>query len=93
MESRNQRLLLAALLAAALPVHAQDVFEEPRDVVNPEVERRDIRPAEIDTEDFEVGAYVAVEAAGEDVVKQGFARAIADVADVRASFVAAGDWR
>jgi outer membrane beta-barrel protein len=27
-------------------------------VINPQVERRDIRPADIDTEDFELGAYV-----------------------------------
>jgi outer membrane beta-barrel protein len=60
MESRNQRLLLAALLAACLKVQAQDVFEEPRDVVNPEIERRDIRPADIDTEDFEVAGYVGM---------------------------------
>lgn len=60
MENRNQRVLLAALLAAGLPAEAQDVFEEPRDVVNPEVERRETRPANIDTEDFEVAAYVGM---------------------------------
>ena len=37
MENWNQRLLLAALLIAGVPAQARDVFEEPQDVVNPEV--------------------------------------------------------
>ena len=60
MENWNQRVLLAGLLMAGLPVQAQDVFEEPPDVVSPEIERRDISPAAIDTEDFEAGAYVGM---------------------------------
>ena len=31
--------------------------DEPEAVIQPEVERRDIKPAKIDTEDFEIGAY------------------------------------
>jgi len=61
MENWYQRVLLAALCAVALPAIAQDPFEEPpRDVVNPELERRDIRPAKIDTEDFEAGPYMGI---------------------------------
>ncbi len=33
---------------------------EPEPVIQPEVERRDIKPAKIDTEDFEIGAYYGV---------------------------------
>lgn len=61
MENWYQRFLLAALCVTGLQAQAQDVFEEPqRDVVNPEVERREIRPAAIDTEDFEVGPYIGM---------------------------------
>jgi outer membrane beta-barrel protein len=61
MENWHQRVLLAPLLAFALNAQAQDPFEQPqRDVVSPEVERREINPAAIDREDFEVGAYVGL---------------------------------
>ena len=32
--------------------------EEPGQVIDPQVERREIKPADIDTEDFELGGYV-----------------------------------
>lgn len=33
---------------------------EPEAVIQPEVERREIKPAKIDTEDFEIGAYYGI---------------------------------
>lgn len=60
MENRYQRFLLAALCALALPIQAQEPFEQPPDVVEPDIERREIRPAAIDTEDFEVSGYVGI---------------------------------
>jgi len=52
---------LTALCFYALPLHAdEEVGDSPLQVVNPEVERRDIRPAAIDREDFEVGTYVGL---------------------------------
>ncbi len=66
MENRYQRLLLSAvcyssLCSMGLSVQAQDTLEtEAQQVVNPEVERREITPAAIDTEDFEVGPYVGM---------------------------------
>ena len=63
MESRILVLLLtvgAALTVltgcSSVPVAQQD--EEQPAVVEPEVERRDITVADIDTENFEVGAFV-----------------------------------
>ena len=60
MENRNQRVFLAALCCLGLEANAQDILEPPRDVVSPEVERREIEPAAIDKEDYEVGAYVGM---------------------------------
>jgi outer membrane beta-barrel protein len=63
MESRLLVLLLIASASFALTgcggrgaVQAEN--EEPVPVIEPEVERRVIDPAEIDTEDFEVGFFV-----------------------------------
>lgn len=63
MESRFLVLLLSAVLMISLSacggrrnVQASD-SEEQVPVIEPEVERRVIDPAEIDTEDFEVGFY------------------------------------
>jgi outer membrane beta-barrel protein len=47
---------LAALAAASLPAQADE--NEP--VVLPEVDRREITPAAIDTEDFEVGPFAGI---------------------------------
>jgi len=64
MESRICRIFLssgalAVLLLSALlqPASAAD---EPEQVVRPEIERRDIKEADIDTEDFEIGAFFGV---------------------------------
>ena len=61
MESRICRIFLKALAALcwlaispATPVLAAD---PPEQVVRPEIERRDITEADIDTEDFEIGAF------------------------------------
>lgn len=62
MENRNKRFLLATLFCTsicattALPALAQD----PIQVINPEVDRREIEPPAIDTEDFEVGLFVGI---------------------------------
>lgn len=62
MESRFLVLLLAATLSLSLSgcgrrsiVQAEN--DQPVPVIEPEVERRVIDPAEIDTEDFEVGLF------------------------------------
>lgn len=69
MESRFQRIFLITLLAIStiaittLPVHAQDddAGEEEQTVldavINPDIERRVIDEAEIDTENFELGFF------------------------------------
>lgn len=62
MESRIRSIFLSAAVAAALlgpgvgSAWAQDPEAAP-EVINPEVERRDIDVAAIDTEDFEVTAF------------------------------------
>lgn len=62
MESRIRSIFLSAALAVALlgpgadGAWAQDPGAAP-EVINPEVERRDIDVAAIDTEDFEVTAF------------------------------------
>jgi outer membrane beta-barrel protein len=58
-------LLSAAVLAgagASRPVAAQDTAraEQTPQVVEPEVKRKDVRPAAIDTENFEAGAFVGM---------------------------------
>jgi outer membrane beta-barrel protein len=60
MESRICRIFLScawlALLAGALPL-AATAADDPDQVVRPEIERRDIKAADIDTEDFEIGGF------------------------------------
>ncbi len=57
MATWHQRVLLAAALAGtSLASFAEDV--DP--VILPEVERREITPAAIDSEDFEVGAFAGI---------------------------------
>lgn len=60
MENRTQCFLLAVLCSSGLPLQAQEQFEAPPEVVSPGIERREIRPAAIDTEDFEIGPYVGI---------------------------------
>ena len=65
MESRILVLLLkrafvaALATAAAAPAVAQNnaVDDEPPVVIDPALERRDIKPPRIDSENFEVGIY------------------------------------
>lgn len=64
MENRNKRFLLAAALCGALCggftgyAHGED--KEPLQVINPDIDRREIKRVDIDTEDFEVGGYVGI---------------------------------
>jgi outer membrane beta-barrel protein len=68
MESRNRVFLLRLALAgtvllltagcASRSLDTEAEADKARPVVDPQVERRDVRPPQIDTEDFEVGAYV-----------------------------------
>ena len=59
MESRICRIFLSLwMLAIAPQLHAAD--SQPEQVVRPEIERRDITEADIDTENFEVGAFFGV---------------------------------
>ena len=61
MESRIFRILLTP--AAVLPLLAISAgftpatAQEPEQVVRPELERRDIKHDDIDTEDFEIGVF------------------------------------
>lgn len=61
MESRICRIFLRALAAAcALSVYPASLAlaaDSPEQVVRPEIERRDITEDDIDTEDFEIGAF------------------------------------
>lgn len=61
MENWNKRFLLSLFLAGSCmtSAHAQD-SDDPIQVINPEVDRREIKPVDIDTEDFEVGPYVGI---------------------------------
>lgn len=61
MESRIRRIFLScwawtALAAGAAPLSAT-AAEAPEQVVRPEIERRDVEEADIDTENFEVGGF------------------------------------
>jgi outer membrane beta-barrel protein len=62
MESRVCRIFLSRCAAAALAAGAfagpAMAADPPDQVVQPRIERRDISKADIDTEDFEVGAFV-----------------------------------
>jgi outer membrane beta-barrel protein len=52
---------LIVLLLAVGVVHADDIIERDNEqVIEPELERRTITEADIDSEDFEVGAYAGV---------------------------------
>ncbi len=81
MESRHRVLLLrAALGVAALLVlggcgsrglEKEAAADSEQPVIDPKVERRDVRAPKFDTEDFEVGAYVgwlSIEDFGSNVV-------------------------
>lgn len=62
MESRICRIFLSccawmALASAAAPFTAM-AADAPEQVVRPEIERRDVNEADIDTEDFEIGAFI-----------------------------------
>jgi outer membrane beta-barrel protein len=73
--SRLRLLFLIAALSAALPGcawfrHGRDAAPEPvattgepasdQPIIDPQVERRTIKRAKIDTEDFEIGAYAGI---------------------------------
>ncbi len=63
MESRICRIFLScclwpALAPLALPLSADAA--DPEQVVRPEIQRRDINQADIDTEDFEIGGFFGV---------------------------------
>lgn len=70
MENRIRLLLLSAVVAMAGCSSLPERDDQPRTaaaapaegetpvVIEPQVERRDIRPAEIDTENWEAGAYI-----------------------------------
>ena len=71
MESRFCIFLLRSAWAFALPAllggcsmlrttDAEPVYSEAEPVIKPDIERRTITEADIDSEDFEVGAYVGV---------------------------------
>lgn len=70
MEARIRILFLIAMAfvvsgCGSLPFTGEDevadkVAEVPEQVIEPEVDRRDVRPPKIDTEDFEVGAYTGL---------------------------------
>jgi len=84
MESRFRVLfLIAALIGLSGCAATKNLFgfddpsvppptsEGPRQVIDPEVERREIKEAAIDREDFEIGAYagiMSVEDFGTDIV-------------------------
>jgi len=58
MESWIQRLFLAATMLAGTPTLADEVSSTVLDkIIAPDVERREIREADLDTEDWEVGFY------------------------------------
>lgn len=64
MENRIKRFLLTALYSAALAnpcaTLAQAGDDEPVQVVSPDIERRDISVDDIDSENFEIGAYYGI---------------------------------
>jgi len=51
------RTLAALCLLAIFPMTPSVAADQPEQVVRPEIERRDINEADIDTEDFEIGAF------------------------------------
>ncbi|MEH6581563.1 MAG: outer membrane beta-barrel domain-containing protein [Halioglobus sp.] len=61
MENWNQRILLGAALWAGCSITASaEESSTPIQVISPEVDRREITVDAIDTENFEVGAYVGI---------------------------------
>jgi outer membrane beta-barrel protein len=61
MENWHQRVLLSAALSlgCAMSGHAQEQHDA-SEVINPDIERRDIASPDIDTEDFEVGPFIGI---------------------------------
>ena len=61
MESRIFRIFLTGMatpwLIAMGPGVASVYAQEPEQIVRPELERREVKEADIDTEDFEIGAF------------------------------------
>ena len=71
----ESRILVLFLMLAALPAAAQtepeDEAEQTEQVIEPELERREIKEPDIDKENFEFGAFVgnlSIEDFGSDVV-------------------------
>jgi len=64
MESRICRLFLKAVTVTGIVVSSVNtpyvLAEEPEQVVRPEIERREVREADIDSEDFEIGAFAGM---------------------------------
>ena len=64
MESRIFRIFLTILagpwLVGTGAVMSSAYAQEPEQVVRPELERREVKEADIDTEDFEIGAFAGV---------------------------------
>jgi outer membrane beta-barrel protein len=60
MENRTQRFLLAAALCGAFAGQSYAQEKEPLQVINPDIDRREIKQADLDTEDFEIGAFVGI---------------------------------
>ena len=61
MESRICRLFLKAVtVTGSLICSVSALAEETEQVVRPEIERREIHEADIDTEDFEIGAFAGM---------------------------------
>jgi outer membrane beta-barrel protein len=64
MESRIRSLLLGlaglCVLTAGMPAWSQDVAEPPEQVIEPNVERRDLDVSKIDTENFELTGFIGM---------------------------------
>lgn len=60
MENWNKRLLLGAAACTFAGICLADEQPEQVQVINPEIDRREITTDAIDTEDFEIGAYVGI---------------------------------
>ena len=59
MGNRIQRVLLASTLLAPLPSLAQTTDDALLDsIVDPELDRRELKEAKIDSEDFEIGLFI-----------------------------------